>query len=105
MRKMFGKFTYLILMLIFMGIPLLITWLSFFKLLLKYKKIYLYVIFGSLIFGWAWDFISIKDDVWNYTNILGVWFLGLPVEDWLATVLVGLFVASLTLLLIGRGGK
>jgi len=102
---MFGIYTYFVIMLIFAGIPLFFMWLTSFNLLLKYKRIFLYVLIGCLIFGGAWDYVAIKEGVWSFTNILGVWILGLPVEEWVFIMIIGLSVSSLTLITIKKGDK
>ena len=80
-------------------------WLTHFNLLMKSKRIFIRVLIGCLIFGGLWDHIAIKDGVWFFTNIVGLWFLGLPVEEWVFIMMIGLSVSSLTLITIKKGDK
>ena len=102
---MFGIYTHFILMFFCAIIPFIILWLSSFKLLLKFKKILIFVVIGSLIFGGTWDFFGVKYNVWSFHNIIGLWFFGLPIEEWCFIIIISLSVSSLTLILIKRGGK
>jgi len=62
----------------------------------------LLVVLGSLLGGWAWDALSVRLGIWFYApnNILGLWLLGLPLEEWLWIVGVTLLFALLTIVLV-----
>ena len=104
-KKMLGPYTYFIIMLIFAGIPLLLLWVFYYKILLKHKKILITTVAGSLVFGGIWDNIATLDDVWMFHNIVNIWIIGLPLEEWFFIILVTLFVTSLSLVLINRGRR
>ncbi len=92
---MFGTWTYAVWLALFMGLPLLLLmrWRALFWL--RRRALALAVV-GSLAGGWAWDALSVRLGIWFYRpdDILGVWIVGLPIEEWLwiigVTVLFGL---------------
>ena len=61
---------------------------------------------GAMVGGWLWDGISIQASVWYYdpANIAGLWFGGMPLEEWLWIVGVTLMFGSLTIVLMERRG-
>ncbi len=63
-------------------------------------------IIGGIIFGLPWDYLSIKEGIWNFSNerIVGVWLLGLPIEEWLFFIFVTLLFSTITLVLWSKYG-
>lgn len=53
--------------------------------------------------AYVWDYIAIKDGVWHFTNILGIWIFDIPLEEWLFFWLVTIGLVSMILSFI-RGG-
>ena len=97
-------YEYLKWLFLFLAIPLAIIWIYYFKILKKYKKTFIAVIIGSLIFGIPWDYMAIKEKLWYFAEqkILGIWIAGLPLEEHLFILLFGLLVSSTTLILKGE---
>ena len=87
-------------------IPLIILWIIKFKILKKYVSAHLFTILCSILCSAPWDYISIKKGIWYFTEpeILGIWFLGLPLEEWMFITFVSLFICSGTVLMINRFG-
>lgn len=61
---------------------------------------------GSLVGGWAWDALAVRVGLWHYdpTRIAGLWFFGLPLEEWLWIVGVTFLFGSVTTILAERMG-
>src|SRR3989344_6039727 len=78
-------YEYLFWLLIFVILPLIILYLLNFNYLKKYNFVFLLAITCSLIFAFPWDLIAIYENIWYFTEpqILGTWFLGLPIEEYL----------------------
>ncbi len=86
--------------------PLVLLWIFRFNLLIKYKEALILAPIGSLIFSVLWDYIAIKEKIWYFTesHIFGIWFLGLPVEEWIFIIFVTLLFSSITVLLWEKYG-
>jgi len=99
-------YEYLILMLVFVILPLAILWIIKWKTIKKYKLTFILASIGAIIFGFPWDYVSIKSGIWQFTNskILNIWFLGLPIEEWFFFIFVTLLFATITALLWEKYG-
>jgi lycopene cyclase domain-containing protein len=102
---MFGSWTYLIWLAVFMGVPLLVLlrWRTHFRA--RWRAIALAVL-GSLAGGWAWDALSVRLGIWYYAreNISGFWIIGLPVEEWLWIMGITLLFGLTAIVLIDHEG-
>ncbi len=99
-------YTYLLVLLIFCALPIVILFFIKGKTLYKYKSVLFLAIIGGIIFGAPWDYISTKNEIWTFSTerIIGIWILGLPLEEWLFFVLVTLLFSSITLVLWDKYG-
>ncbi len=77
----------------FAWLPTLIVWVLFWRILVPYKKVFLYCLIGSLIFGTIWDYWATHYWLWHFSkaHTLGLNFLGIPVDEYI-------FFASFTIL-------
>jgi lycopene cyclase domain-containing protein len=100
---MFGHATYLFWLLLFILLPILLMW-RWRRLFWARRRALGWLLLGSLIGGWAWDFASVELRIWYYSpaNIAGVWIAGLPIEEWLWIVGTTLLVSLLSVVLIER---
>ncbi len=100
---MFGHITYLIWLLLFIVVPLgiLLIWR---KALWRQRRALAWVTLGSLLGGWIWDALAVRFALWHYdsAHILGVWILGLPLEEWLWIAGTTLLFGGLTVVLAER---
>jgi len=93
------RFSFLFLLMLFAFFPLLCLWTKYGKKLKKYKKTVLFSLFCCLVFGNLWQYLAIRNGVWGYRNgVLGIWFLGIPLEEHLFDLLFGTLIISLTLI-------
>lgn len=99
--------SYITWILVFVAIPLVILWILNFDYFKKYLKIFILTSGGALLFSVPWDFIAIKEQIWMFEKpyIFGIWFLGLPIEEWLFIVLVTALFTSVTLLFWKKWGN
>ena len=97
---MFGNITYILWLFLFVGMPLglLLRWR---RALWRQRRALALTVLGSLAGGWAWDALAVRFGLWFYDdrNIIGLWYLGLPLEEWLWIVGVTLLFGSLTVVL------
>ena len=101
---MFGAGTYLVWLLLFIGLPVLwMAWRSRAALRPQRRALALLGL-GALAGGWAWDALSVRLGVWYYApaNIANIWLAGLPLEEWLWIAGVSLMFGMLTVVLIQR---
>ncbi len=102
---MFGPFTYLLWLLLFIFLPLfaLVVWQ---RRIWRQRRALALMLAGALVGGWAWDVVSVRLGVWFYApgNIVGVWIAGLPIEEWLWVAGVTLLFGAVTVALMERTG-
>lgn len=100
------EYSYLVWLLIFAILPLILLWAVKFNTLKRYKIPILLAPLGAIIFSFPWDYIAIKEGIWYFSEpyIMGIWLLGLPIEEWLFIVFETLLFASITALLWNRYG-
>lgn len=96
---MFGQLTYLIWLGLFIGLPLfgLLRWR---QLLWRRRRALGWATLGSLVGGWLWDMLAVRFALWYYdpAHIAGIWFGGLPLEEWLWIVGVTLLFGAITVI-------
>jgi lycopene cyclase domain-containing protein len=103
-RDMFGQWTYLIWLALFIGLPVLGLGLRGRSALWQQRRALALISFGALAGGWAWDALSVRLGVWYYAPANGInfWLVGLPIEEWLWIVGVTLMFGLLTALLMEK---
>lgn len=101
---MFGAFTYLIWLALFIGVPLLALAVWRGRALWQQRRALFWCTVGSLVGGWVWDGLAVRFDLWYYApeNLVGWWWAGLPLEEWLWIVGVTLMFGGLTIVLAER---
>lgn len=103
---MFGKMTYMVWLLLFIGLPLGILWGRWGRAIWRRRRGLAWIVLGSLLGGWVWDALAVRFGLWYYdpAHLVGWWFLGLPLEEWLWIVGVTLMFSALTIVLAERAG-
>ncbi|HET9223079.1 MAG TPA: lycopene cyclase domain-containing protein [Roseiflexaceae bacterium] len=98
---MFGSFTYIIWLALFIGLPLLILAAVARRALWRRRRALAWTLLGAFVGGWAWDALAVRLGAWYYDprNILGSWLGGLPVEEWLWIVGVTLLFGCITIVI------
>ena len=94
-----GHFGYLLWLLLFIGIPTTILWIVNGRYLFRYRKVYLYCLVCSILFGFPWDTWAIRTHMWHYGSghILGIWVLGQPLEECLFLLTAPILFTSIAL--------
>lgn len=87
---------------VFIPIIAILIWKK--DLILKFKKTVLLGGIGSLVVAVPWDYFAIRDGLWWFpgSEILGVWFLGLPLEEWCFIFFIGVEITMMALVYIGE---
>jgi lycopene cyclase domain-containing protein len=103
---MFGTHTYLIWLGLFIGLPLLGLGLRQGRVIWRQRRALAWTVVGSLAGGWLWDAAAVRVGLWYYNPdfLIGWWWAGLPLEEWLWIVGVTLLFGAITLLVIERTG-
>lgn len=93
--------------LLFAVLPVVALFIIKFKVLKKYKLIFLFTIIGSFIFSIPWDYIAIKEKIWYFAepHIFGLWILGLPIEEYLFIIFETMLFTIITILLWKKFGS
>ncbi|MDE3088296.1 MAG: lycopene cyclase domain-containing protein [Chloroflexota bacterium] len=99
-------YAYPIWLLFFLILPLMLVSVLKFQTLMKYKLVLVLVAIGCLGISVPWDILSVNDRIWYFSepHIVGVWLLGLPIEEYLYILLLGLLSSGVTILLWERYG-
>ncbi len=98
---MFGKFTYLFWLTIFVWVPEILLFLKFRDLFRRYKKTLIFAVLGCIVFSWPWDYLVVKNGAWFFPSgkIVGVWIGGIPLEEHLFIIFIGLLLTMVALIL------
>lgn len=91
--------SYLFLVLFFLWIPTLVVWSIKFKLLRKYKFVISLIVFVSFLVGGYWDIYGVAHKIWRFypETTLGVFFKGVPLEEYFFVASAALALASITI--------
>jgi len=74
----------------------------------RYRKTLAVVGLLGLPIGFIWDYIAVNVlSIWSFNpqRILGAWFFGIPLEEYMFFVLVTMMAATVTLLISDRVRK
>jgi lycopene cyclase domain-containing protein len=96
-----GSLTYINWLTIFVWLPLAILWMTNFRVMWKYKRTIGFCVFCALVFSVPWDLWAIYTKIWIFpadTN-MGLWFAGLPLEEYLFIIFVTILLSTITLIL------
>jgi lycopene cyclase domain-containing protein len=96
---MFGRSTYMIWLALFIGLPLIGLIIVARPALWQRRRALFWALAGALVGGWAWDALIVQLGAWYYdpNNIVNLWILGLPLEEWLWIAGVTLMFGALTI--------
>src|SRR5215510_12410235 len=99
-------YSYPVWLLLFLTLPLAFIGIFKFQTLMKYKWVLILTTLGCLIVSVPWDILSVNDHIWYFSkpHIFGIWLWGLPIEEYLYILFVGLLSSSVTILLWERYG-
>ncbi len=94
---MLEKFTYLILLTVFLIMPTVVLYFKFQNKLRMYNRLLLYAL--SVVFiPFIWDYWAINLGVWYFINVTGINLFTVPVEEILLMIFWILFGAIVTLI-------
>lgn len=99
-------YSYPLWLLLFLTLPLGLIWGFKLRILIKYRMALLLTAMGCLFIAVPWDLLAVNDHIWYFSEpyILGIWLLGLPIEEYVYILFVGLLSASVTILAWERYG-
>ena len=98
------RLSYALWLMLFLALPISVLWFFFYKRLIRYTKVFIINILLVLL-GLIWDIWGVNAGVWSFPSghNLGYYFLGLPLEEYLAFIFFAIFVTSLTIILRFHG--
>lgn len=90
-----------------MVLPLAVLWAVWWRQLKDYWRVVALNVGFALAFAVPWDFLAIRTRIWYFTEpqVVGVWLLGLPVEEWLFISLVTALLTTVAVLAWRRWGQ
>jgi lycopene cyclase domain-containing protein len=93
-------------LLLFLILPLGLIGAFEFRTLMKYRLALALTAIGCLVLAVPWDMLAVSVHIWYFSEpyILGLWLWGLPVEEYVYILFVGLLSASVTILVWERYG-
>jgi lycopene cyclase domain-containing protein len=99
-------YSYPLWLLLFLVLPLVLLWTFKFQTFMKYKWVLVLVAIGCVGVSVPWDILSVNDRIWYFSepHIVGIWLLGLPIEEYFYIVLLGVLSCCVTILLWERYG-
>ena len=95
----FGKYSYLVTILLCAGGPLLLEYLLASGMVRYYRRLLVAVTLTMIVATWIWDSTGLAWRAWSYNpeRTLGISLGGVPLETYLATILAAPAVAIATL--------
>jgi len=95
----FGRYSYLVTILVCAGVPLLLEYVLVSGTVRYYRRLLALITLIMLVATWIWDGTGLAWRTWSYTpeRTLGISLGGVPVETYLATLLVVPAIAIATL--------
>lgn len=82
----------------FVWIPEIISVSIYRDVFVKHWRIFPAVIIITLVIGIPWDYFGIKQGVWFFPGIIGIWIFGIPLEEYLFFVFLAILGALTTLI-------
>lgn len=97
---------YILWLAIFGILPNALIGIANFRKLAPFKKVFVKALLGSSLIYLPWDNLAIKNRVWFFpdNSILGIWILGIPLEEWGFLIFMIILFTSLTLLFYKKYG-
>ncbi len=93
-------FPYLFTIVVFIFLPTVLLWIFYGKLLRKNVKLLIFIAVFSFLWGLLFDLVgSVWWHIWFYNHTLGIYFLGLPIEEYLTLLIFPQQVAALLLVI------
>jgi lycopene cyclase domain-containing protein len=95
----FGRCSYLVTIFLCAGVPLFLEYVLVNGVVRYYRRLIAVVTLVMLVATWIWDGTGLAWGAWKYVpeRALGIWLGGLPIETYLAALLVTPAVAIATL--------
>ena len=95
----FGRYSYLVTLVVFAGVPLLVEWFLVGGTVRYYRRLLALMTVILLVATGIWDSTALAWRTWSYSpgRTLGISLGGVPLETYLTTLLVGPVVAIATL--------
>ena len=95
----FGRYSYLVTILLCAGGPLLLEYLLASRTVRYYRRLLAAVTLTMIVATWIWDSTGLAWRTWSYNpeRTLGISLGGVPLETYLATILAAPAVAIATL--------
>lgn len=97
---MFGNVTYLVWLALCMGVPLLALLIRR-DALWRQRRALGWTLVGAGVGGWLWDAFAVRIGLWYYdpAHLSNIWFLRLPLEEWLWISGITLLFGGVTIVL------
>ncbi len=94
-------------LLLFVILPLALLWAFAHRILVKYARMLAFTVLGCLLVSVPWDILSVDDHIWTFRqpHVIGLWLLGLPLEEYVYIAGVGLLSCSVAILAWERYGR
>ncbi len=95
---------YLIWLAVFVWLPLFVLWAKNIELVRKHTKTLAVCVMGSLMVAVPWDSWATARGMWLFpnNNVIGVYIINLPIEEYLFIIFVTLLSSTATLVLRER---
>ena len=89
---------------IYVFLPMLLVIIYQRKIVSKYAKTIIACGIGSLMVAGPWDYFAIRNRLWSFPpqEILGIWLMGLPLEEWIFISFIGMEICMMSLVFVGE---
>lgn len=101
-----GHWTFLVLMLVFTGVPIAVAWALHGRLLMRNWRVLAVLLPPVVVLGVVSDGVAEAWHAWYFSRatMLGVFMGGVPIENAIFSVLVAVAISS-SVVILGRRGR
>ena len=97
---MMNQYPYLFWLSIFVFLPSILIWAIYWNFLKKYFRLFVFITIFAFVWGIFFDIVgSSLWHIWFYTHNLNLYFLGLPLEEYLILLFLPQELAAILLLI------
>jgi len=91
----------------FVWLPTIILWIIYWRILIKYRAIFVRAVLGALLFSIPWDILAYLTRIWIWPKgcCVGLRIAYLPIEEYCFLIFVTIVVVTVTLVCWNHGAR
>jgi lycopene cyclase domain-containing protein len=88
----------------FVWLPCAVLWVIYWRILIKYKPIFIKAAIAALVFSVPWDVVAYRTHIWLWPQscCVGVHISYLPMEEYFFLIFVTIYIVTCTLIFLNH---